>query len=104
MHLKEFKMRGSAAQVSMTGEVDLARETQNLQVQVVPSLGDSASTVLGLLNPLLIFPAAIAQKILKDPLGHIFAFDYSITGGWADPKVAKMRVEAQPVHESATDK
>jgi uncharacterized protein (TIGR02099 family) len=95
MTVKEFKMRGSAAQVDMTGEVDLAKETQNLQVRVVPSLGDSASTVLAILNPLLVFPAAIAQKILKDPLGHIFAFDYSITGSWADPKVAKTRAAAQ---------
>ena len=104
MSVKEFKMRGSAAQVDMTGEVDLAKETQSLQVRVVPSLGDSASTVIALLNPLLVFPAAIAQKILKDPLGHIFAFDYSVTGTWADPKVAKTRVEAQAVQSPATDK
>ncbi len=101
MAVKEFKMRGSAAQVDMTGEVDLAKETQNLQVRVVPSLGDTASTVLGILNPLLVFPAAIAQKILKDPLGHIFAFDYSITGSWVDPKVTKTRVAAQEVPAAA---
>ena len=97
MTVKEFNMRGSAAQVAMTGQVDLARETQNLKVRVIPSLGDSASTVLAFLNPLLVFPAQIAQKILKDPLGHIFAFDYSITGSWSDPKVAKTRVAADPV-------
>ena len=53
-----------------------------------------ASAALAFVNPLLIFPAAIAQKILKDPLGHIFAFNYSVTGTWADPKVAKRAVEA----------
>ena len=100
MNVKEFKMRGSAAEVEMTGEVDLAKETQNLSVRVVPSLGDSASTVLALLNPLLVFPAALAQKILKDPLGHIFAFNYSITGAWVDPKVVKTGVAAQAVHEN----
>ena len=72
-----------------------AQETQNLRVRVVPSLGDSASTVIALVNPLLAIPAAIAQNILKDPLGHIFAFDYSVTGGWSDPKVAKLGVEAR---------
>jgi uncharacterized protein YhdP len=97
-------MRGSAADVDMTGEVDLARETQNLQVRVIPSLGDSASTVLAFLNPLLVFPAALAQKILKDPLGHIFAFDYSVTGSWADPKVAKTRVAAESVQQVPSDK
>ena len=91
MTVKDFRMRGSSAQVQMSGEVDLAQETQNLRVRVVPSLGDSASTVIALVNPLLAIPAAIAQKILKDPLGHIFAFEYSVTGGWSDPKVAKRR-------------
>jgi uncharacterized protein YhdP len=100
MVLKEFKMRGSAAEVDMSGEVDLARETENLRVRVVPSLGDSASTVIALVNPLLVFPAAIAQKILKDPLGHIFAFEYAITGTWSDPKVARTRVAAEAAPQS----
>jgi uncharacterized protein (TIGR02099 family) len=95
MLVKDFRMRGSSAQVEMSGEVDLAQETQNMRVRVIPSLGDSASTVIALLNPLLAIPAAIAQKILKDPLGHIFAYDYSVTGGWGDPKVAKLGVEAR---------
>jgi uncharacterized protein YhdP len=64
-------------------------------VRVIPSLGDSAATVIALVNPLLAIPAAIAQKILKDPLGHLFAFDYSVTGAWSDPKVAKLGVEAR---------
>ena len=97
MTVKDFRMRGSSAQVEMSGEVDLAHETQNMRVRVVPSLGDSASTVIAFVNPLLAIPAAIAQKILKDPLGHIFAFDYSVTGGWSDPKVAKLGVEAREV-------
>jgi uncharacterized protein (TIGR02099 family) len=95
MALKDFRMRGSSAQVEMSGDVDLARETQNLRVRVIPRLGDSASTVIALVNPLLAIPAAIAQKILKDPLGHIFAFDYSVTGAWTDPTVAKLGVEAR---------
>jgi uncharacterized protein YhdP len=97
MTVKDFRMRGSSAEVAMTGEVDLARETQDVRVRVIPSLGDSASTVIGLVNPLLAIPAAIAQRILKNPLGQIFAFDYSVSGGWADPKVTKLGVEAQAV-------
>ncbi len=99
MTLKEFKMSGSAAESEMSGEVDLGKETQDLKVRVIPSLGDTASAVLAFLNPLLIFPAAIAQRILKDPLGHIFAFNYAVTGSWADPKVERTRVEARPVDE-----
>ena len=44
-------MRGSAAQVEMTGRVDLARETQDLKVRIIPSLGDSAAAALALRQP-----------------------------------------------------
>ncbi|HEX6321727.1 MAG TPA: YhdP family protein [Burkholderiales bacterium] len=96
MALQDFHMRGATADVAMTGKVDLARETQDLRVRVMPSLGGSASTVIALVNPLLAIPAAIAQKILKDPLGQIFAFNYAVTGGWAEPNVERLGVEAQP--------
>ena len=99
MAVKDFRMRGSSAQVQMSGEVDLTQETQNVRVRVIPSLGDSASLAIALVNPLLAIPAAIAQKILKNPLGHIFAFEYSITGGWSDPKVVKLGIEARELQQ-----
>jgi uncharacterized protein (TIGR02099 family) len=98
LRLKEFRMRGSAADVEMTGEADIARETQNLRVRVVPSLSDSAAVGIGLVNPVAGIAAAIAQHILKNPLGQIFAYDYSVTGSWGDPKVAPVR--AAPLTES----
>ncbi|MGA8006972.1 MAG: AsmA-like C-terminal region-containing protein, partial [Burkholderiales bacterium] len=94
MSTNDFKMHGSAADVSMSGETDLARETQDLTVRVVPGLGDSASTVIGLVNPLAGVASAIAQRILKNPLGQIFSYDYKITGTWTDPKVEKLRPPA----------
>jgi uncharacterized protein YhdP len=100
LRLKEFRMRGSAADVEMSGEVDLARETQNLRVRVLPSLGDSAALGLTLVNPVAGVAAAIAQRILKNPLGHIFAYDYSVTGTWSDPKVGK--IQSPPLPEVST--
>jgi uncharacterized protein YhdP len=97
MTLKDFNMNGPSATVEMSGRVDLAKETQSLKLRVIPSLGDTAAVALIFLNPLLIFPAAIAQRILKDPLGHIFAFNYSVSGSWSEPEVAKGVIEAQPV-------
>ena len=98
MRLKEFRMRGSAADVEMKGETDLARETQNLQVRVVPSLalGDTAALGLGIVNPVAGVAALLAQRLLKNPLGQIFAFDYEVSGTWTDPKVAKIVLPPQP--------
>ena len=83
-------MRGSAADVEMSGQTDLARETQDLRVRVVPSLGDSAALGIGIVNPIAGVAAALAQRILKNPLGQIFAYDYAVSGSWTDPKVVKI--------------
>ena len=98
MRLKEFRMRGSAADVEMKGETDLARETQSLQVRVVPSLalGDTAALGIGIVNPVAGVAALLAQRILKNPLGQIFSFDYAVSGTWSDPKVAKIQPPQQP--------
>ncbi len=89
---QDFSMRGSAADVVMKGQADLARETQDLRVRVVPSLGAGAATVLCLANPALCLPTLIADRLLQNPLGQIFAFEYAITGSWRDPKVEKLAI------------
>jgi uncharacterized protein (TIGR02099 family) len=92
IHTKDFKMRGPAAEVQIVGDADLARETQDLRVKVVPALGDTASTLVGLVNPVYGVATFIAQRLMKNPIGNIFAFEYSVTGNWADPKVEKLGV------------
>jgi uncharacterized protein YhdP len=77
-------------------KVDLSLETQNLSVKVIPQLGDTASTVVGLVNPIAGFATLIAGRLLKNPLGKIFAFEYAISGTWTDPKVEKVQPPAPP--------
>jgi uncharacterized protein YhdP len=90
MAIKEFHMNGPAADVDMTGHVDLSLETQNLNVKVTPQLGDTASTVVGLVNPVAGVAALIAGRLMKNPLGKFFAFEYTVSGIWSDPKVEKV--------------
>ena len=66
-------------------------------MRVVPALGDSASTVIGLVNSLVGVALAIAQRLFKNPLGQIFSYDYKITGTWSDPAVEKLRAPAPSV-------
>jgi uncharacterized protein YhdP len=37
----------------------------------------------------------LAQKVMKDPLEQMFAYDYRVTGSWSDPVVE--RVGSRPV-------
>ena len=92
LHTQDFVMRGPSAQVAMSGNIDLVQETQSLRVRVVPSVGDSLS-VAGLVllaNPITGVASFLAQRLLKDPLGQAFAFEYAVSGTWADPKVEKL--------------
>ena len=96
---RDFDMRGAAARVGMRGDIDLAHETQKLRLRVVPSLGDTAATLLLSINPLTALGALFAQRILKDPLGQISALEYLVTGTWDAPKVERVQAEPrEPAH------
>jgi uncharacterized protein (TIGR02099 family) len=91
LHTQDFAMLGPSAQVAMAGDIDLVQETQALRVRVVPSVGDSLSVAgLVLANPIAGVASFLAQRLLKDPLGQVFAFEYAVTGTWTDPKVEKV--------------
>ena len=87
---QDFQMQGSAAQVAMRGQVDLARETQNLMVRVTPSLSGGIAIAGAIVNPAIGVAAFLAQKALKDPFSQIASFEYSVTGSWADPVIARV--------------
>lgn len=88
-HTEDFLMAGSAAKVAMRGTVDLAAETQNLALRVTPSLSESIAVAGAIVNPAIGVAALIAQKALKDPFSSIAAFEYTVTGPWSDPVVAR---------------
>jgi len=106
MRTSDLALDGPAAAVAITGEIDLARETTALDVRVKPALSTTFSAgaaALFIANPLL--GAAVgagtllAQKLLDNPLGSIFSYDYRVTGSWSDPQVE--RVGARPVPGTA---
>ncbi len=96
MTTDNFHLSGPSAQVNIAGSVDLASETQRLQVKVQPTLSAGVSAgaaLLFLANPMV--GAAVgagsllAQKVLKDPIEQIFSYEYAVTGSWSDPVVAR---------------
>ncbi len=101
----DLKIRGPAAKVLMTGSANVPLETQNLKVRVQPAIGESIAV-----GAMLAYPAAgaiawLAQKVLSDPLDQAFAFEYAVTGSWADPKVEKLGgPQPQPPAETPAGK
>jgi uncharacterized protein YhdP len=90
---QDFGMKGPAARVEMKGEVNLAAETQQLDVRIFPSLSDSVALGTALVNPIIGLGALVVQRALKDPLSHILSFEYHIAGTWTAPSVTKKKRE-----------
>jgi uncharacterized protein YhdP len=56
----------------------------------------SESVALGaaIVNPAVGLATLLAQKALKDPISQMIAFEYEVSGTWADPMVMKKRRDA----------
>ncbi|TCV85393.1 YhdP family protein [Sulfurirhabdus autotrophica] len=90
----DFTIEGPAATVKMSGETDLAHETQKLLVKVTPAVGEGVSVAGAFLGgPVVGLTTLLLQKVLKNPLGQLISYQYSITGTWNDPIVAKVKRE-----------
>ena len=74
-----LRIRGSAADVEMDGEVDLFSEIFKLHFTVIPSLGLAA--------PVVDIATIIVNKAQK---GSIEPNEYNITGAWEDPVLTKL--------------
>lgn len=86
-----LQMKGVNAAVLMDGQADLAHETQNLRVVVVPEINaGTASLVAAVINPAVGLGTFLAQVFLRGPLIEAATQEFHITGGWADPKIAKL--------------
>jgi uncharacterized protein (TIGR02099 family) len=90
MHTGNMQIQGPSAKVLMNGAIDLAKETQDLKVRVQPAVGETIAVGAMIANPAAGAVAWVAQKLLKDPLDQVFAFEYAVTGQWQDPKVDKL--------------
>jgi uncharacterized protein (TIGR02099 family) len=95
MRTRRLRIDGPSARVSMRGEVDLAHETQRLEVTVRPEIGSTAAVGMAMVHPAAGVATWLANRMLKNPLGTMFAYDYRITGSWDDPKIEKLGASAE---------
>jgi len=59
-------------------------------------VSDTASAAVAIINPAFGAAALLAQRVLKNPLGQMLAFEYEITGSWSDPQVKKLGAQPRP--------
>jgi len=87
----DFKMRGPAAKVNMSGMADLNQESVQLRVKVIPKLSEGVAVAGALIaGPLAGVGALAAQKLLRDPFEEAISQEYMVIGPWQSPDVKKL--------------
>ena len=86
-----LQMKGVNAAVLMEGSADIAKETQDLKVVVVPEINaGTASLITAVINPVVGLGTFLAQYFLRQPLIKASTQEFHIDGSWADPKITKV--------------
>lgn len=96
-----LQMKGVNAAVLMEGRTDIAKETQDLRVVVVPEINaGTASLIAAVINPAIGLGTFLAQLLLRRPLLEAATQEYRVDGTWTDPKFTKIsRKTANPSSE-----
>ncbi len=92
-----LQMKGVNAAVLMEGKADLAHETQDIQVVVIPEINaGTASLVASVINPAIGVGTFLAQVFLRQPLIRAATQEFHIDGTWADPRITKLARKTIP--------
>ncbi len=87
-----LKMHGVAATVLMDGTADIANETTNLHVVVIPefNLGTGPLVYALAVNPVIGLGSFLAQLFLRAPVMKALTYHMRIAGPWKAPVVTKL--------------
>lgn len=87
-----LKMHGVAATVLMKGSADIANESTNLHVVVIPEFNlGTGPLVYGLaVNPVIGLGGFLAQLFLRAPVMKALTYQMQVTGPWKSPTITKI--------------
>ena len=88
---------GPAAEIRMRGRSDLRAQTHDQTIEVLPKTGNLLPAVGAIAGgPVGAAVGAVANAVLKRPLGEMGAKTYRVTGPWKEPKVEVLDHAAAP--------
>ena len=92
-----LQMKGASVAALLDGKADIARETQDLRVVVVPEINAlTASLVMTAINPAIGLGTMLAQLVFRKPLIQAATQEFRVDGSWADPQVTRVARTAIP--------
>ncbi len=101
-YTNNLQMKGVNAAVLMEGNANIAKETQDLRVVVVPEINaGTASLVTAVINPAIGLGTFLAQLILRRPVIEAATQEFHVSGSWADPQIQRVKRNSTPAPVSA---
>jgi uncharacterized protein (TIGR02099 family) len=87
-----LRMHGVAATVLMDGSADIANESTNLHVTVIPefNLGTGPLVYAIAVNPVIGLSSLLAQWVLRAPVMKALTYEMQVTGPWKAPVITKL--------------
>ncbi len=100
-----LQMKGVNAAVLMDGSADLAHETQDLHVVIVPQIdAGTAALVATAINPAIGVATFLAQMVLRQPLVAVATQQFRVDGTWSDPRITRLPRRAAPASADSTSR
>ncbi len=93
-----LKMHGVQATVLMDGTADIANESTNLRVVVIPqvNLGTAPLVYALAVNPVIGLGSYLAQLFLSAPVMKALTYQMQVTGPWKAPVITKIESPKEP--------
>ncbi|WP_342114097.1 YhdP family protein [Pseudoduganella sp. OTU4001] len=95
---ENLKMHGVQATVLMDGTADIANESTNLHVVVIPqvNLGTAPLVYALAVNPVIGLGSYLAQLFLSAPVMKALTYQMQVTGPWKAPVITKLENPKEP--------
>lgn len=96
---EDFELNSNLARITARGQVNLNRETQDLQTTIYPklNLGSTSFAAFYFISPIIGLSTLVGQFLLTSGVNKALQADYLIQGSWKDPEIIPLDQKGQPV-------
>ena len=95
---QQFNMNLDQANVVMSGQINIPKQTQDLRITIFPTIDATAGSLAAFaINPIVGLGALVGQYLLTSQINRSLQSDYLIQGSWDDPEVIPLDQKGQPV-------
>ena len=95
---KQFTMSLDQARVTMAGQINIPKQTQDLRVTIFPTIDATAGSLAAFaINPIVGLGALVGQYLISNQINKNLQSDYLVQGSWGKPEVIPLDQKGQPI-------